>query len=791
MPQSRKTRRARRRRRAAERYRASPLVGASPSTGSRPAPSSWASLPAWSRHPVAAGLALCTIVAVSFYPALFAGFVMDDNIFADSPVIQSWSGIWDIWFSPADIEKEGHYWPVTYTSFWLEDRLWGITPFGTHLVNVLLYMANVLLLWWLLRLLSVPGAWAVAAVFAVHPMHVESVAWAIGRKDLLSGVFYVAAALCWIRSMDGLSDTRDRRPDSVRVTRPGLYLAALGFFAAAMLSKTVAVTLPVALVIVLWWKQGRVTWPDAWRIVPFFLLGLFIGTADLTHYQSPRDFSFEYGFLDRVLIAAQALWFYVGKLVWPTDLAIIYPLWDIDIVDPIAWGYVIASVAVAALLWFGRHRLGRGPLAGALFFVVTLSPVLGFMNFGYMSYSLVAERYAYLAGIGVMAVLVGAAARGAFRLPASLKIGALGALVAVLSVLGKLAWDQSGVYRDRITFYNHIISFNQGSTSVYRNLANALNEAGRPAEGLDASNMAIELRPRSANAHNTRGVALFSLGRLDEAAQSFRHALELDASHKTAHQNMAETRRRQGHFLESIEWYRTVLDLDPEFAAAHAGMGLALFELGQYGRAVESLQEAVSLNPRALPISAHHFLAEALYKQQRDEEAIERYRVVTELDPEHAAAHAGIGYASYRSQRYEDAVTSLQRSVSLKPESPDNTNRHVAIGQAFEALGRTEEAANHYGRGLEIDPRNVTALNSLAWLRFHQQRYEEALDLYETVVEIDEANAQVRINMAATLHYLGRPEEALRSLESALSLDPTLAETGLGEMRDALREERE
>ena len=166
--------------------------------------------------------------------------------------------------------------------------------------------------------------------------------------------------------------------------RPGLYLAALGLFVAAMLSKSVAVTLPVAFAIWLWWKNGRVTWTDAWRIAPFFLVALCIALADWSYYTSGRELSFDYGLAERVLIAARALWFYAGKLVWPADLAVIYPLWDIDTGDPLAWGYVVAAIAVAALLWVGRHRLGRGPLAGAVFFAVTLSPMLGFVDFAYM-----------------------------------------------------------------------------------------------------------------------------------------------------------------------------------------------------------------------------------------------------------------------------------------------------------------------------------------------------------------------------------------------------------------------
>ena len=711
---------------------------------------------------------------------------MDDDIFTDSAVIQAWSGIWDIWFSPADLERERHYWPVTYTSFWLEHKLWGITPFGTHLVNVLLYMVNVLLLWRLLRHLSVPGAWAVAAVFAVHPMHVESVAWAIGRKDLLSGVFYVAAALCWIRSIGGLADIRNRRLDPVRVTRLGLYLAALGFFAAAMLSKTVAVTFPVALAIVLWWKQGRVTWSDVWRIVPFFLLGLLIASADLSYYQSSRDFSFGYGFLDRVLIAAQALWFYVGKLVWPTDLAIIYPLWDIDIGDPLAWGYLIAAAAVAALLWLLRLRLGRGPLAGALFFAVTLSPVLGFVDFGYMGYSLVAERYAYLAGIGVISVLVGAAAYGTRKLPRVRKLGAPSALVAVLVVFGVLTWNQTGPYRDRLSFYNHIISHNPNAR-VYMNLAKALNEADRPEEALAAIRISLKSRPHYPAALHTLGVTLFTLGRLEEAAESFYRVQELDPDHELARQNMAQTRKQQGRHVESIRWYREVIDLNPESASAHAGMGEALFRLGQYEEALESLEGAFSLQPEGLSISTHHFLAEALRKQDRHEEAIERYHAVLEIDPGFSYAHAGIGYALCSLQRYEEGLEWLAQSISLDPKSAAAADRYWMMGQASEALGLTKAADDHYQRALATDSRNPGALDSLALLRLRQQRYEEALRLYERLLEIDDTNAQVHANVGTVLYSLGRSNEALRSLDRALTMDPSLAGTGIAELRDSLR----
>ncbi len=592
----------------------------------------------------------------------------------------------------------------------------------------------------------------------------------------LSGLFYMAAALCWIRSVGGFGDRPGESLGPIRVVRPGLYAAALGLFAVAMLSKSVAVTLPVALVIILWWKQGRVTWSDAWRIAPFFLVALSISLADLYYYQAPREFPFDYGFAERLLIAARALWFYAGKLVLPTDLAVIYPLWDIDSEDLIAWAYVIAAVGLAVLLWLGRHRPGRGPLAGAAFFAATLSPVLGFVDFGFMNLSLVAERYAYLAGIGVIAVLVGAAVHGAERSPNLLKLGASGVLVALLAVFGKLTWEQSGVYRNSVTFYNHILSLNP-EAPMHGNLARALNKAGRPLEALAAIRIASEQIPDSANVYNIQGVALLALDRLEEAAQSFHRAIQLDQGHRDALYNMADTRRRQGRFAESVERYRKVLEIDPEFALAHAGLGRLLFHFHQYEDAAKTLRKAVSLRLDASTISTRHFLAETLRKLQQDEEAIARYHDVLEIDPEFTYAQAGIGYSLYSLERYGEALDWLERSVAREPESPAAADRYAMMGRACDALGRTEEAAEYYARALKVNPGNAGALDSFALLRFRQQRYEEALGFYETLVEIDKKDAQAHVNMGATLYNLGRHEEAARSVGRGLTLDPTLVRT--------------
>ena len=256
------------------------------------------------RQDALALVALGLMVFVSYLPAiLWGGFVWDDRmILTSSQAVQDWSGLWRLWSGDAytlDDTMEGHYWPLVYTTFWLEHKLWGFAPRGYHIVSVLLHLVNTLLLWHLVRRLSVPGAWIVAAVFAVHPLHVESVAWVIERKDVLSGLFYLASALVWMRF--------------VEQPRRGRYVCSLALYAAGLLSKSIVITLPVALLLWHWWQQGRVTLTDLWRLVPFGVIGLVIVLGDLSFYRSREALSLDYSLTERTLIAAHALWFYARQ----------------------------------------------------------------------------------------------------------------------------------------------------------------------------------------------------------------------------------------------------------------------------------------------------------------------------------------------------------------------------------------------------------------------------------------------------------------------------------------------
>ena len=643
---------------------------------------------------------------------LWGGFVWDDFIWSQSRAVLEWSGLGDIWSWPSRILKEAHYWPLTYTTFWLEHKIWGLEPAGYHVVNVLLHLLNTLLVWRLLLRLAVPGAWVAAAVFAAHPTHVESVAWVIERKDVLSGLFYLAAVLVWLRFLE--------QP------RPWRHGLAMLLFAAGLMSKSMVVTLPATLLIVQWWTNGRITPRDLRRVAPFFLVALLLTAVDLYSYgssQAPLDYSW----VERMLIASRALWFYAGKLAWPANLAVIYPRWDISLGDPWAWLYLAGAAALAAALWLLRHRVGRGPLAGALFFAVTLSPALGFVNYSFMYYSFVADRFQYLAGIGVIAVLVGAAAHGAGRLPGRLRSGTAGLAALVLALLGTATWRQAGIYRDKVTFFSHVVSLNPEALSAHYNLGVALMAAGRTEKSLAAARTAVEKRPDHAGARALLGMALVRTERFLEAEETLRRALETRPGHKNIQRAMAELLRKQERHEEALEAYRALLEIDPDYALAHAFIGEILLELHRYGPAVEHLSKA---------------------------------------------------------------LTSIEAAPSVTPDLPTSDSIHAMLGKALLELGRTRMAEAHFRRALQLNPRNMSALEQVAAAEFGRKGYRKALELYRRQLEIDPSKATTHANIGAALYLLDRMEEAIRSLERALALDPDLetARENLETMRKRVRE---
>ena len=338
-----------------------------------------------------AGLILLLAPFVLYSPLFDAGYIWDDNaLVTDNLNLRSLHGLWRIWFVPGATPQ---YYPATYSSFWLEYQFWGLNPVASHFVNVLLHSLNAIVLWRLLRFLGVPGAWLAAALFALHPVYVESVAWISERKNVLSGLLYLTSAWMFLRYALG--------------TRVGrwLYAGSLSLFMLALFAKTITCSLPAVLVILIWWKRGEVDRRIWLTLLPFFIVGAALGLYTVwieKHFVGAQGVDWDLSWVERCLIAGRALWFYAGKLFWPENLTFIYPRWVIDVRDWFQYLYPVAVVTLVAGLWFARGRIGRGPVAAVLIFCGTLVPALGFFDVYPMRYSFVADHFQYLASIGLL-----------------------------------------------------------------------------------------------------------------------------------------------------------------------------------------------------------------------------------------------------------------------------------------------------------------------------------------------------------------------------------------------------
>lgn len=711
---------------------------------------------------------LGALMVASYLPALWGEFVWDDFLLTKLKAVSNWEGIWQLWFDPATAylqrdAVEGHYWPLLYTTFWVEHKLWGFHPLGYHALNLLLHFANTALLWRLLLRLGVPGGFFAAAVFAVHPLHVESVAWVISRKDLLSALFYLMAFLMWMRFIE--------------TPRPGRYAAALVLFGAALLCKSVAITLPAALLILQWWREGRITPRDFMRVAPFFLVGLVVGGFDIWFYKSKTALSFDYSVYERILIASRALWFYVEKLLWPSNLAVIYPRWEIDVVDPAGWVYVAAAAAVAPALWILRHRVGRGPLACALFFGVTLSPTLGFVDYSYMGHSFVADRFQYLAGAGVIVLFATAAVLGMRHFSPVADRTTKGVALALLALLGVATWNQTGVYRNEVSLFKHVISFNPGSWAAHQNV----------------------------------GMALLRLNEFEESESYLRRSLELFPLNPKAFRNLGEALKGQERYEESLKWYRVAAGVEPDEPLNHTGMGTVLFQLERYAEAVLSMKRALELEPdSAMVLRVHALMGQAFRKMGRHgeadrhfdlsvklgmemnppdpgvlfsraedlrgrklhEESLKWYRSAIEIDPDFALAYAGMGDSLYQLGRYPEAVSSMKRTLELKPDFPMASTLRYLIAQASRRMSQPNSVQDRTSHAMGSGSGDARTFFSRAEDLREQKRYEEALEWYRDALKADPDFALVYAGMGDSLYRLGRYEEAVSSMKRVFEILP-------------------
>ncbi|MFL6299041.1 MAG: tetratricopeptide repeat protein, partial [Terriglobales bacterium] len=525
------------------------------------------------------GLAALLIIAtlVAYQQAWRAGFIWDDDMYVTTNhLLTAPDGLKKIWFS---LESPSQYFPLVYTSFRFEHLLWGLNPVGYHWINFLLHAANALLLWRVLANLRIPGAWLAAALFALHPVQVESVAWISERKNVLMAFFYLLAVLAWVKFVAG------KHKDELK-----FYLLAFLCFLLALFSKTTACTLPIALLLISWLKRGSISLQRIVQLVPFLAAGVGMGLVSMwweRYHQGTQGEVFSIGIIERLLVAARALWFYLIKLAWPAQLAFSYPRWDIATKDLTAYYWLGGCLLLVAAIWVLRRWLGRGPEVALAFFAITLAPVLGFVMLYTFRYTFVADHYVYIASIGPLTLAAAAITTALNPLPRIARQSLIVLLAAALLIpLAFRTWQHSAAFANEEALWRDTLKVNPGSWMVHNNLA----------------------------------ILLVRQGKTDEAMGEYEEALRLDPDYAEAHYNLATALMRHGRFSEARMHFEKAIELNPKMAVARANLGAALLEQGETEKAIEQFQEALKTDPRLS--LAREQLAQALLFLGRKEEAL-------------------------------------------------------------------------------------------------------------------------------------------------------------------------
>jgi tetratricopeptide (TPR) repeat protein len=681
------------------------------------------------RFPV--GLALVLLLTLLAYlPALHGQLIWDDNDNINQPQLQSLRGLYQIWIDPG---ATAQYYPLLHTAFWLEHKLWGNSLLGFHLVTLLWHAVAVSLVYAILIRLKIPGPLLAAAIFAVHPVMVESVAWMCEQKNTLSAVFYLGSIYAYL----GFDESR----------RPAPYFVALALFALGLMTKTAIVTLPAALLVIFWWRRGTISWNrDVLPLAPFFLVAAAGGLVTMwveRTFIGAAGGEFELSFLQRFLLAGRALWFYVGKLFWPSNLALMYPRWTIDPGDWWQWVFPIAAIATTVALWVIR-KLSRAPLAAWLYFVGTLLPVLGFVNVYFFMYSFVADHFQYLASVSIIILAAAGIALGIARLsePAR-RIGFAGSILLV-AMLAALSWRQSQMYANSIVLYQATLKQNPGCWMAHNNLGIELAARRDHQAALDHFRTALRIRPNYAEAHHNLGLLLSNSGHLPEAIKQLQAALAIKPDYPDALNNLGIALLKAGRLPESIDKLQSARALAPDDPVTLCNLGSALLEGGQFSQAVEHLEYAVRLKPDYF--GAHSSLARALAKTGRLPQAINEFQAALALLPNNTAARDGLVEAYNKqaialagSAKTKEAIEQLQKALQL---NANDINAHNSLGRLFLAEGNAPKAIEHLEQAATLQPNIADIHYQLAKAFASAHRPEEALVAAQKGIDLAKSSGQ-------------------------------------------------
>jgi tetratricopeptide (TPR) repeat protein len=618
--------------------------------------------PARSRGPLVLGLALVLLTLLVYRDAPSFQFVnFDDGLYVTSNRhVQNgltWEGF--LWAWQANVASNWH--PLTMLSHMLDCELYGLNPRGHHLTNLLLHLANVWLLFEVLRRMTgrLGESAFVAALFGLHPTHVESVAWIAERKDVLSGLFFLLTLGAYHRWVRGRTPRR--------------YVLVALLLACGLLSKPMLVTLPCVLLLLDVWPLGRLRFAeihsarDLWQglrpllveKIPLFVLSAASSAVTVYAQQGSLATLEAVSVGRRVGNALVSYVLYIGKSFWPAKLAAFYPLPGAVPLDKALGAATLLLVITALVVW----RLRRSPFlaTGWFWFLGMLVPVIGFVQVGRQA---MADRYTYLPSIGLFLVVTWGISELLGTESRIRRTALTGAALVVVGALSIAAHAQAATWKDSLTLFQHALKVTRDNYLAHLNVAVALSHQGDQEGALRHYREVLRLQPNLAEAHAALGAALRRWGRTQEALPHLRRAVRIKPGKARLRHTLAVALEERGHKDEAMVQLRKAVELSPRMADAHYGLGSLLQEQGKV------------------------------------DEALEHYRTALEINPDLSGLYAPTATLLARRGELGEAVRHYQEAVRRQP----TPSAHFNLALTLERMGRTEEARRHYQQALVLDP---------------------------------------------------------------------------------------
>jgi len=648
------------------------------------------------------GLILILAVILAYQPVWYAGYIWDDDHhLTANPVIVGPLGLKEIWTTQAALIC-----PLVLTTFWVEHALWGLAPLPYHLVNVFLHGACAVLLWRVLQRLQLPGAWLGAALWALHPVQVESVAYITELKNTQSCLFYLLTILFFLKGL---------RSKETNEQGGGGWCYALTLLCAALAitSKFSTLVLPLVLGLCAWWVEGRWHWRRLAGLAPIILMSVL--AAAVTMWPRPSDLTIIDNstgvrtWQERLITVGYTGFFYLGKLLWPHPLMFIYPRWKIDTTQWFSYLPLLMMTAVLLLLWFKRESRLRPYFFALAYFLVVLSPFLGLVDEDFWCYSFVEDHLQYLACMGPLALVgAGMAHLAHLVIPTRLKLQSTFGM-AMLLILGTLSWQRSWVFENDEALWKDTLAKNPDCCLARTNLGVIFLDRGETDAAVAQFQKALRIDSNFATATLDMGCAFLRMGQVDQAIDQFNKTLEMNPNYPIAHDNLGEALIKKGQVDEAITQFQKALEISSNYAAASNDLATAFLQNGQVNKAIAQGQKTLEINPN-YP-SAHYNLGIALIKMGRMDEAKEQLQKALEINPQDGTAYYNLGTIYSQKGQMNEAILHYQKALEVQPDFAD---AHYNLGVAYLQEDAAEEAIAQFTDVLHLNPEDRDAKTNLA-----------------------------------------------------------------------------